>query len=147
MKHKEPKYFWNEETGQTVCQIFDNKGNVYIGEAICHPDDKEFQSKRVGQEIAYRRALIDFYKKIRKEELRPKLAAYKELYNEMCLSPRFNQNSYENYSLQRKIRKITFDLEIVNNMIARERIELIGYIDEKEKIHQKLQKLRKDKAN
>jgi hypothetical protein len=32
-------------------------------------------------------------------------------------------------------------------MIARERIELIEYINEKEKIHQKLQKLREDKAN
>lgn len=146
MKNKQPQYFWNEETGQTVCHIYDNKGKVYIGEAICHPDDKNFQSQRIGQEIAYRRALIDFYRKLRKEELKPKLAAYKELYQEMILSPRFNPKSYENLSLQRKIRKTTFDLAVVNDMINRERIELNEYIDTKEKIHKKLQKLKEDKA-
>ena len=54
---KEPIFTYID--GQTTCVLHDGT----IGIAKCHPDDMDMANARTGQEIAYRRAEINAYKK------------------------------------------------------------------------------------
>ena len=145
---KEPKFFWNEETRETICILTDNKNKQYIGTAICHPDDKDMQNERTGQEIAQRRAQINFLLHVRDNEIKPALAILRELHSEMIHSKKFNPKSYENLSLQRKIRQKEFDLTVVHEMLAREKESLKEYLAQKDIFYNQIRNHRnKAKSN
>lgn len=58
MKKYTPEFTWDEESGSAICIIKDEKNRVFIGEAICHPDDQDMISERTGCELAFRRAKL-----------------------------------------------------------------------------------------
>ena len=131
---------FNEETRVTYCYITDEKGRLSIGSATCHEADIDMMSWRTGEEIAFRRAKIQYLQTIRDADLKPALAALKHLSGCMVHSTRFNPKSYENYMLQRQIRLLEFDLATNKEMLAYERKNLKAYIDGKEKIYQRIRK-------
>jgi queuine/archaeosine tRNA-ribosyltransferase len=92
---------------------------VFSGSARCHPDDTDMMSEKTGCEIALRRAKINTLKGYR-DELKIALNTLNHLYYSMNKSKRFNEKSYENRMLQRRIRQITFDLATTKEMIASE---------------------------
>jgi hypothetical protein len=51
------EYKWNPETHTATCKI-EVQGKKYIGTAICHEHDFDFESEKVGQVIAGTRAQI-----------------------------------------------------------------------------------------
>lgn len=133
---QEPIFNWDPEEGIASC-ILQYKNQTFCGVAACHEDDKDMMSSKTGCEIAYHRALIDYFKYIRDTELKPALKALKQLYYTMKHSTHFNPKSYENSKLQRHIRMYEFDLETINDMIADERKNLKDYIDKKDEFYKK----------
>ena len=101
---KQPEYTWDEEQGIASCTLHYNN-QEFIGMAICHPDDRDMQSKLTGQNIAEFRALIQAWRYKRDCELRPQLKALNQLYYSMNRSKYFDPTSYEAKMLYRQINK------------------------------------------
>lgn len=138
---KEPYFEWVEELGQTTCIITDSYGHIFVGTSTCHPDDKDMLSRRTGEEIAYRRARIESLRAMR-ENIKVEIATLKQLYYSMKQSSKFNEKSYENKMLQRRIRMTEFDLTTIKEMLATERENLKTLIQEKEKFYQQIRRHR-----
>lgn len=134
---------YDEESRITYCYITDEKGRMYIGIAMCHEDDIDMLSWRTGDEIAYRRARMDYLRGQRDTELKPRLAALKQLYYSMKHSSNFNPKSYENYMLQRQIRLLEFDLTTIKEELANSQKNLKDYINGKDKIYKRIRKQNK----
>ena len=131
---------FNEETRTTYCYITDEKNRLFVGMATCHEDDIDMMSWRTGEEIAFRRAKIHYLQTVRDADLKPALAALKQLYYSMAHSSQFNSKSYENKMLQRQIRFFELDLATNKEMLAYERKNLKDYINGKEKIYKRIRK-------
>ena len=125
---------WDEDTGVAIYTIFYDD-ETFTGHAICHTDDKDMQSERVGTAIAQSRAMIKLYQFIRDHEIKPQLKALKQLYYSMNRSKEFNPKSYENYMLYRQVRLLENDLVAVKEMLAITRRELKDYIEAKDKMY------------
>ena len=138
---KEPYFDWVEELGQATCVITDAQGHVYIGTATCHPDDDDIKSRRTGEEIAFRRARMESLRAMR-DSLKTEIATLNQLYYSMNQSSHFNENSYENKMLQRRIRMKTFDLDTIKEMLATEYENLTALIKEKDDFYNQVRKHR-----
>ena len=66
-----------------MCVLRDKANNIVKGYATCHPEEPHY-SQRVGEYIATIRAEIEYYKFIRRYEIRPQLKALKHTYS--CLT-------------------------------------------------------------
>lgn len=139
---KEPIFSWDEEYGIASC-IIEGNNQVFIGTAACHPEDKDMQSEKTGCEIAYRRAVIQALKYYRDSEVKPALAALKQLYYSMNRSKYFNPKSYENRMLQRQIKQKECDLITTKELIADREQSLIHLIDDKDNFYKQIRKNRK----
>ena len=141
-----PEFDWNEEHGTATCILTDTNKKVYVGFATCHPDDKDMMSEKTGCEIALSRANIDYYRSLRDNEIKPALAALKQLYYSMNKSKSFNPNSYENKMLQRQINLKTLDLATVQEMIVAEQEKLTAFLKKKEDFYQLIRSKRRVEA-
>lgn len=137
----EPLFTWNGEAGIASC-IIAYKDKTFCGTASCHPDDADFKNRTVGQEIAYRRAMIEYLYYVKESELEPAYKALKQLYYSMKHSTHFNPKSYENKMLQRQIRNYEDDIQTIKERIAEDKVALKIYIAQKEGFYQALRKNR-----
>lgn len=142
--NKQPEYFWSEENGTAFCTIHYNKYS-FMGEAQCHPDDRDMMSKLTGQTIAEYRATIKYLRFIRDCELQPQLKALKQLYYSMNHSKHFNPKSYEAKMLYRQINILQEDLKENKYLIDLTKAQLETYIMGKEHDHQQLREFFKKK--
>ena len=110
----------------------------FKGEAVCHPEDKDFESSRVGLTIAESRANIQVLRHIRENELKPQLKVLNHLYANMKTSTHHNPASYEVRMLRSQIRAVEKELAIINNEINDERQFIKDYIDGKDKMYKRL---------
>ena len=140
---KEPKFTWDAEKGQVVCELSDGQ-NKFIGAAYCHPDDFDMKNEMTGCEIASRRAFIK-YLKFQKKMLKERLGALNQLYHNMIRSKHFNENSYENKMLQSQIHLINSDLATIKEMVADEEQRLKEYINLKDNFYKTIRKNRKSR--
>ena len=62
----------------------------------------------------------------------------------MKCSKKFNPKSYENIMLHRQIRLIENDLAIAKHQLAVLQLDLYDYINDKDTLHQKIRKNRKN---
>lgn len=138
----EPIFEYNEETCSALCVLSDGI-NTYIGTAQCHDEDRDMASEKTGYEIAFKRAKIEYFKSVKKNEILPALKALKQVYYTMKHSKKFNPKSYENKMLWRQIRSYEFDLDIINEMLTKERQSLNQYIQEKDKFYKRIRANRK----
>ena len=141
-----PIFEWDEELGYASCILTDGK-NYFYGSAHCHEEDKDMKSEKTGCEIAYIRAEIQALIHLRDFEIKPMLAAYKQLFYSMNKSKHFNAKSYENKMLQRKIREKEFDLATTNKMIATEKTNLREYLKIKDEFYTKVRNHRRNGQN
>lgn len=138
---KAPKYDWDAETGVATCTMYyDNE--IFIGTAICAPDDMDMMSEKVGLTIAEQRALIQSLCYYRDYEVLPRLDTLKQLFYTMKHSPRFNEKSYEAITLKRHIQHYEDDLADVRQLISDERKALHEYILKKDEFYQKVRQQR-----
>lgn len=134
-------YEFNEESGISICHIFD-KDEMFIGFAVCHDDDMDFLSERTGLQIAEVRAEIDALKHIRDYELTPALKALKHLQDNMKTSKNYNPKSYEAKMLRRQVCIKENELAAIKQEIIKRKAFLIDYIQQKDELHQKLRKVK-----
>ena len=142
---KDVHFEWN--AGTSTCIIDTDTDLQAIGMAFCHEDDLDMISEKTGNEIAYKRAKINFFRLIRDYDLKPRLQALHQLYYSMKHSTQFNPKSYENKMLQRQIRLIEFDLETIKELIAEEQIKLKEYIHAKDAFYKTVRKNRETGQN
>lgn len=138
---KENRYIWYPDTKCSKCIITYNH-QEFEGLAICHPDDEDLVSEHTGQLIAEMRASIKVLTHIRDNELRPQLKALYQLYYSMKHSKQFNSKSYESIMLYKHIRSLENDLDITRKKLVGLKQGLKDYIDEKEKLYQRIRKKR-----
>ena len=142
--NKQPEYFWSEENGTAFCTIYYNKYS-FMGEAQCHPHDRDMISKLTGQTIAEMRATIKYLRFIRDCELQPQLKALKQLYYSINHSKYFDPKSYEATMLYRQINHLTEDLKENKYLIDLTKSQLEAYLITKERDHQRLREFFKNK--
>ena len=94
-------------------------------------------SRRTGEEIAFRRARMESLKAMR-DAIKTEIGTLKQLYYSMNQSSHFNENSYENKMLQRRIRMKTFDLDTIKEMLTTEYESLTELIKEKDKFYKQV---------
>lgn len=130
----QPIFDYNEATATATC-FLEFEGQVFIGTAKAHPDDMDMATKLVGQDIAYRRAMIKYLCFVRDFQIKPELRAFKKLYFTMAHSTHYNSKSYESKMLQRQLRQSQCDLATIKEEIAIERQELKDLIAEKDNFY------------
>lgn len=112
--------------------------HVFTGRAVCHPEDRDFESARVGLTIAEARANIEVLRYIRECELKPQLKILNHLYANIKTSKYYNPTSYETKMLRSQIRALKKELTILNNEIADEQKFIKDYISGKDKLYKRL---------
>lgn len=122
---------------KSICTI-KYKGLEFIGEAFCHPEDKDFESQRVGLCIAEARATIKAMRFQRDFELMPQLKILTHLYHNIFSGKDFNPHLRENKMIRSQIKAIENELNIINNEIAEEKKYLKEYINSKDAFYKRL---------
>jgi hypothetical protein len=92
------------------------------------------------------RASIKVLTHIRDNELRPQLKALYQLYYSMKHSKQFNSKSYESITLYKHIRSLENELATTRKKLVGLKQGLKDYIDEKEKLYQRIRKKRSVKT-
>ena len=118
---------FNFENGKAICTI-KYKNKKFYGEAQCHPEDKDFESERVGLHIADIRADMSMLRYIRDVELIPTYNALNHLCNSFKNGAKYDENSNE--------------AKLVRKELAHLQLELTVYIKDKEKFYQHVRKSR-----
>ena len=115
-------------------------GRKYIGYAICHPDDEEFFSEKVGKNIAYMRACINAMfgerAKARKE--------YEFLKN---FYANYRQNHEPSADLESAIAEAEKHFHYYQRKYRECKQELKEYLLNHEKVLESLRRQRKAKTN
>lgn len=143
----EMKYIWDEESGVATCLIPWSENKDIVGVSICCAEDQDMKSEKTGMHIAEQRAMIGYLKAIRDEEIKPKIAALKQLYYSINKSKEFNPKSYEARMLNRQIRLLESDYDYVRAMIKQTQKDLSYFIKTKEELYKKVRRNRKAKEN
>lgn len=139
-KHKEPYYYKEEHT--YYCIIEDADENSFVGVAVCHEDDWDMESEKVGYFIAGTRAQIKLLQHFKKNVLKQELKALNNLYYSMNRSKYFNPKSYEAKRMFRHMNMLQDDIEYVDNTLKVVKEELRNYLVKKEEFRQDIRKLR-----
>lgn len=134
MKNKNIRFKYNH--GEGVCTII-YKGHKFIGKALCHPDDIDFESERTGLCIAEARAYLLFLKHRKNNEIKPQLDIINHLFNNIRSSSKYDSKSYEFKMIKRQKFILENELKTINNDIKEEEKSLKEYISLKEKLYTK----------
>lgn len=133
---------WDEEHGvyRIVLRYRTPSGIILegIGIAECHPDDYPFMSQLTGSMIAGYRAEIDLIKKVNNYEIKPGIDTLKHVYCTMSHSKQYNPKSYEAIRIKKELAHLMDELEENKQTMAYIKNELKEYIDNKEKIYQRI---------
>lgn len=131
------KSSYNYINGSAIYVIKYNN-QEFEGKAVCHPEDRDFESARVGLTIAEARANIKVLRYIRECELKPQLKVLNHLLSNMKTSKYYNPISYEATMLRSQIRAIEKELAAINNEIADEQKFIKDYVSGKDKLYKRL---------
>ena len=126
-------YDYDKNTLKANC-IIENNNIIGVGQANCHPSDKDMASEKTGMYIAENRAYISYLQNYKTTQLRPSLKALKHVYSTMCHSKYFNPNSYEAKRLRKEIKNIEQEINKISCSIENIKIKNKEYIDNKEKM-------------
>ena len=140
------EYKWNPETHTATCKI-EVQGKKYIGTAICHEHDFDFESEKVGQVIAGTRAQIKMLQDYANNSLVPQLKALMEYYYTIKHSKNYNPKSYESKMLYRAIKNISNELDMIKEILDDDRKFLKEYIDLKDIYYKNIRSRREAKAD
>lgn len=143
-KKHQCNFKWDAERGTCRCTLT-YKNEKYVGFAFTHPTDMDMKSEKVGQEIAYHRAVIAMLKG-EKKKLKYELRGLNSLYYSMKHSPKFNSKGYESKMLYRQIQMRNDDIESINELIKEIETFIISYVNKKDALYEKIRANRKDNA-
>lgn len=135
------KFSYDPETHTTTCKrLIHNK--AYIGQARCHPNDYEFESKLVGEHYAYTRSMVQELCENR-DALVAELKALRHLYNILEQNPRVHYDSIECYTIRRQIKLLERDIDDIKQLIRVTKKDLREMIAAKDAFYDKVRALRK----
>lgn len=135
---QDTKYMYYENTHTSIVTLVDTYGRQYTGVAMLADEDEDMASEYTGQSIAETRAFIEFYKRWISCELKPQLRALEQLYYSMDRSKKYNGGHYEAYMLNRAIKRTKEDIVSCKEAIDNLKNYLSFYIEEKEKLYQRI---------
>lgn len=115
---------------------------MYYGTASCQPEDRDMISEKVGCEIAYRRARINYFKS-QKAEYRAKLEGL--CHFKSTLKPTVDTNNYIYKRLLKEIKNTESKIIYFCSKIDFEKSRLREYINDKEGFYQYIRKKRQGK--
>ena len=140
-----PTFVYNKDNGSTICILKDTKNNTYTGVAQCHPADMDMENHLTGEEIAYRRAYINYLKMLRDTTV-PKLEVLKHLYS--CISQAANFNPKDNSVrlLIRAIEDYSAGVDMLRQAVRDERNMLHQYLTDKAKLYKQIRESRNNTA-
>lgn len=124
---------WDAENYKATYIIEDECGRQFIGEAIAHEEDHDFATELAGTQIACLRATIKYLQSVKRDILKPQLAALKQLYYSINRSNKFNPKSYESKMLFNQIEIKEEDIKAINLEIHRHKEFLHNYINDKDR--------------
>lgn len=137
------KFEYNNNTHTTMCERkIHNK--VYIGLAICHPNDYDFESQLVGEHYAYVRSVINELRE-KRDTIRDELKALRHLYDIFLQNPFISTDSTECFLTKRQIEVLEGDLKEIRMLIKDTQEDLRTMIHEKDKLYEKIRVSRKQK--
>jgi hypothetical protein len=142
---KKDKYtlFVDEKKGKISYTKY--KGNKkYVGEAFCHPNDRDVFSEKIGMDIAYFRSEIKYLQDI-KNTLSTKLALVEDLYSRLLTRQGVTENSPEMKGIRRQIYLIKRDIEDTKCDIQKVNNEIQDIINNSEDFSRRLRNNRKKK--
>lgn len=128
-------YDYDKDALKSNC-IIENNSIIGIGNATCHPDDKDIANERTGMTIAENRAYIHYLQNYKATYLRPALTALTHAYSTMCHSKKFNPYSYEAKRLRKEIKNIQKEINKTSCSIENIKIRTKEYINDKDKMAQ-----------
>lgn len=138
------KFSYDPETHTTTCKrLIHNK--AYIGQARCHPNDYEFESKLVGEHYAYTRSMVQELCENR-DALVAELKALRHLYNILEQNPRVHYDSIECYTIRRQIKLLERDIDDIKQLIRVTKKDLREMIAAKDAFYDKVRALRKKES-
>lgn len=133
---QEPKFRYDQEAGVTICQYEDKYGRLFLGTAMCAPEDEDVKSEFTGYSIAEYRAKID-YARTRKIDALMRYEALRDLYYSMQHSSHYNPKSYEARRIKKHYMQALGNLKEARVTYQGLQTGLRNYIDTKEKIANK----------
>jgi transcriptional regulator NrdR family protein len=146
-KNKNPDIVWNEELGVASCYLTDKYENTFVGTAVCHPDEADFKSEKIGCEIACARAEIDYLRYVKNYEIAKEIKTLKHFLSTIEQSKKYNPDLYENKMLRKAIENKELEYESVKEMINQKENSLNDYLKTKAVLHEKLRKMRAAKED
>lgn len=135
------KFSYNPETHTTVCKRRSHNRS-YTGEARCHPNDWEFESKLVGEHYAYTRSMIQELCENR-DALVAELKALKHLYNILEQNPRVHYDSIECYTIRRQMKLLERDIGDTKQLIRVTKKDMREMIEQKDEFYNQVRAARK----
>lgn len=134
-------FTWDPETGYATCKI-QCHDEIFVGQAKCCDEDRDFLSERTGLNIAELRADIRALKHIKKYIMKPELDSLKQVYHVMTVNKNFNSKSTEARIMRKHIHMKEADLQSINWQIHDTEDFLKEYIKNKDIIHSRIRKKR-----
>jgi hypothetical protein len=115
-----------------------HNGIAVAGSARCHPEDVDMVSERTGLTIAEARANIRLLKVKKRTEIQPKIDVLRHLLTNIESSKYHDPKAYESKMLRSQLSHWEKQLEQINNDIIEEEKSLKEYINQKDKLYNRL---------
>ena len=144
MKNKEPRFCWDPEAHIATC-IVEVNSKIFCGVATCHPEDLDFESEKVGCNIAYARAAINVLQDRVTNDLKPRLASLHQLYYAINKSKYYDETSYPVRMLIQHMEHIQDEITATKDNIKQIKQDLRQYISDKEKLYNTMRANRQKK--
>ena len=128
-------------------EYFDKETNrTYIGKTICHEEDKDFESDKIGYTISTNRAIEKYYKGLKKKLIQEN-HTLTTLLNTYKSTPDYDETNRFIRILRKKIYNNNEDIKLLKEAIKDINTSTKRYIDDKDNYHKQLRKLRLTKNN
>ena len=138
------KFSYDPETHTTTCKRL-IKNRAYIGQAKCHPNDYDFESKLVGEHYAYTRSMVQELCENR-DALIAELKALKHLYNILEQNPRVHYDSIECYTIRRQMKLLERDIDDTKQLIRTTKKDMRDMIAAKDAFYNTVRAMRKKES-
>ena len=129
--------------GVAFCQ-YRYKHYLFEGEAVCHEDDKDFESELVGLGLADDRAYLK-YLRIRRDELAMRYETLNGFYKQLCADKHFDQESSYAGKMRSEIAYTYCELNDCREAILELPRRMDKNIKARENMYQELRKMRNKK--
>lgn len=138
-KLKTVRYSFEEGVAQYVYRY---KHHQFVGTAICHDEDKDFESRMLGLDLAETRAYLD-YLRIRRDELAIRHQTLKGMYQYLSDDKNFNKDDFYAKKIANEIDVTYEELEECREAIHNIPRMMDAKITNRELLYQKIREKRK----